>query len=226
MKRIIFNLVLAAVLNSLTERAKADTIALETTGAHVVRETRIPSPDPEIPPTTSYSINFSTPSINIQNGSEYLVFEYFAPIGIEYSLPYGGLLIIDGAFFTNSALGINSVVAGTISVSGLSAVDGYQLIFSGGVNGSDGFIYANNSAINFFGPASFSGISISIPIEGTGNNVNLGPENLQSRFTISSASMITAGSVSELSDSVPEPSAFSLLAVGLGGLAILRRRRA
>ena len=209
---------LAAVLNSLNESAKADTIALETTGANSVTVTANPGNPPYMPPSTSYSINFSTPSINIQNGSECLVFEYFAPIGIEYSLPYGGLLTIDGAFFTNSALGINSVVAGTIFVSGLSAVDGYQLIFSGGVNGSDGFIYVNNSAINFFGPASFSGISISIPIEGTGNNVNLGPENLNTPFTISSNSMITA-------ESVPEPSALSLLAVGLGGLAMMRRRR-
>jgi hypothetical protein len=223
MKSVFLNLVLAAVLTSLTERAKADTIVLQTTGAHVVTETTTPDPYPPYPPypppqNVTYSISFSTPSINIQNGSEYFVFEYLAPRGIEYSLPYGGLLTIDGAFFTNSALGINSVVAGTISVSGLNAVDGYQLIFSGGVNGSDGFIYVDNSQINFFGPASFSGIQISIPIEGTGNNVNLGPENLNTPFTISSNSRIRA-------ESVPEPSALSLLAIGLGGLAMMRRRR-
>jgi hypothetical protein len=223
MKRIIFNLVLAAVLNSLTESAKADTIVLQTTGAHVVRETRIPSPDPEIPPTTSYSISFSTPSINIQNGSEFLFFEYLAPSGIVYNLPpIGGVINIQGAFFTNSALGINSVSAGTISVSGLSAVYTSLPIFSGGVNGSDGFIYVN-SQIGVSG--SFSAILITIPIDGIGNNVNLGPANLNTPFTVSSNSMITAGSVSELSDSVPEPSAVSLLAVGLGGWAMMRRRR-
>jgi hypothetical protein len=223
MKRIIFNLVLAAVLNSLTESAKADTIVLQTTGANVVTETTTLSPDPEIPPTTSYSISFSTPSINIQNGSEFLFFEYLAPSGIVYNLPFGGVLNIDGAFFTNSALGINSVNAGTISVSGLSNMYTFQPIFSGGVNGSDGFIYVYNSQIGVSG--SFSAILITIPINGIGNNVNLGPANLDTPFTVSSNSMITAESVSELSDSVPEPSAFSLLAVGLGGLAMMRSRR-
>jgi hypothetical protein len=46
MERVILNLVLAAVLTSLTERAKADTIVLQTTGANVVTETTIPSPEP------------------------------------------------------------------------------------------------------------------------------------------------------------------------------------
>jgi hypothetical protein len=219
MKRIIFNLVLAAVLNSLTESAKADTIVLQTTGANSVTETANPGFPPYMPPSTSYSINFSTPSINIQNGSGYFVFEYLAPSGIGYSLPNGGDIGIYGGFLTNSELGINSVVAGTISFFGLSTVnDNLQTYFYGGVNNSIGFIYPD-SQISFTGPASFTGIQISIPIEGTGNNVNLGPENLQSPFTISSASMIIA-------ESVPEPSALSLLAVGLGALAMMRRRRA
>ena len=217
MKRIIFNLVLAAVLNSLTESAKADTIVLQTTGSNYVTETVTSRPPPEIS-TTSYSINFSTPSFNIQNGSGYFVFEYLAPSGIGYSLPNGGSIAINGGLLTSSELGINSVVAGTISFFGLSTVnDNLQTYFYGGVNNSGGFIYAT-SQVSFTGPASFTGIQISIPIEGTGNNVNLGPENLQSPFTISSASMIIA-------ESVPEPSAFSLLAVGLGGLAMMRRRR-
>ena len=166
----------------------------------------------------SYSISFNTPSINIQNGSVNFVFEYLAPNGIGYSLPNGGYLNINGGFLTSSELGINSVVAGTISIFGLSTVnDNLQMYFYGGVNNSEGFIYAT-SQINFTVPASFTGIQISIPIEGTGNNVNLGPQNLWAPFTISSNSMIIA-------ESVPEPSALSLLAIGLGGLAMLRRRR-
>jgi hypothetical protein len=222
MKKVFVNLALAAVLTSLTESAKTDTIVLQTTGANVVTETQIPA-GTYTSSYTLYSISFSTPSINIQNGSEFFLFEYSAPSGIVYSLPYGGVLNIEGGFFTNSELGINSVNAGTISVSGLSNLYTVQPIFSGGVNGSDGFIYVNNSQIGVGG--SFSAILITIPINGIGNNVNLGPENLWAPFTISSNSMITAESVSELSDSVPEPSAVSLLAVGLGGWAILRRRR-
>ena len=223
MKRIIFNLVLAAVLNSLTESAKADTIVLQTTGANVVTEKTTTSPGPGgYTTTTSYSISFSTPSINIQNGSEFFLFEYSAPSGFVYSLPYGGTLNIEGAFFTNSALGINSMVGGTISISGLSPVYSSQPSFYGGVNGSDGFIYANSSIFVYpadeFPPVSFNMIQISIPIEGTGNNVNLGPENLNTPFIIGSNSMIIA-------ELVPEPSALSLLAIGLGGLAMMRRRR-
>ena len=215
MKRIIFNLVLAAVLNSLTESAKADTIVLQTTGAYSVTETANPG---SMPPSTSYSIYFSTPSINIQNGSGYFVFEYLAPSGIGYSLPYGGYIGIYGGFLTNSELGINSVVTGTISFFGLITVnDDLQTSFYGGVNNSDGFIYPD-SQISFTGPTSFTGIQISIPIEGTGNNVNLGPENLNTPFIIGSNSMIIA-------ELVPEPSALSLLAIGLGGLAMMRRRR-
>jgi hypothetical protein len=209
------------VLTSLTESAKADTIVLQTTGSNVVTKITNPNPEYNSPPITSYSISFSTPSINIQNGSEFLFFEYLAPSGIVYNLP-GGVLNIEGAFFTNSALGINSVNAGTISVSGLSNMYTNQPICLGGVNGSDGFIYAT-SQIGVSG--SFSAILITIPINGIGNNVNLGPANLDTPFIISSNSMITAESVSELSDSVPEPSALSLLAVGLGGLAMMRRRR-
>jgi len=219
MKSVFLNLVLAAVLTSLTERAKADTIVLQTTGANVVTETTTPDPDPypSYPPhqNVTYSISFSTPSINIQNGSEYFVFEYLAPSGIGYSLPNGGYLNINGGFLTSSELGINSVVAGTISVSNLGSMN-YQANFYGGVYNSNGFI-TPTSQINFTGPASFTGIQISIPIEGTGNNVNLGPENLWDPFTISSNSRIRA-------ESVPEPSALSLLAIGLGGLAMLRRR--
>jgi len=206
MKRVILNLVLAAVLNSLTESAKADTIVLQTTGSNSVTVVYPPS----------YSISFNTPSINIQNGSGYFVFEYLAPSGIGYSLPNGGNLNINGGFLTSSELGINSVVAGTISVFNLSSMN-YQTSFYGGVSNSNGLISAT-SQINFTGPASFTGIQISIPIEGTGNNVNLGPGNLWDPFTISSNSMIIA-------ESVPEPSALSLLAIGLGGLAMLRRRR-
>jgi hypothetical protein len=221
MKSVFLNLVLAAVLTSLTERAKADTIVLQTTGANSVTETANPDPYPPYPPypppqNVTYSISFSTPSINIQNGSEYFVFEYLAPSGIGYSLPNGGDIGIYGGFLTNSELGINSVVAGTISVSSLGSMS-FQTSFSGGVNNSEGFIYAN-SQINFTGPASFTGIQISIPIEGTGNNVNLGPENLWAPFTISSNSMIIA-------ESVPEPSALSLITVSLGALALVRRRR-
>jgi hypothetical protein len=216
MKSVFLNLVLAAVLTSLTERAKADTIVLQTTGSNSVTETAYPGFPPYMPPHTSYSISFNTPSINILNGSGYFVFEYLAPSGIGYSLPNGGYLTINGGFLTSSELGINSVVAGTISVFNLSSMN-YQTSFYGGVNNSNGFIYAT-SQINFTGPASFTGIQISIPIEGTGNNVNLGPENLWGPFTISSNSMISA-------ESVPEPSALSLLAIGLGGLAMLRRRR-
>ena len=217
MKCVFLNLVLAAVLASLTESAKADTIVLQTTGSNYVTETITSGFPPDMPPSTSYSISFNTPSINIQNGSGYFVFEYLAPSGIGYSLPNGGYLNINGGFLTSSELGINSVVAGTISIFGLSTVnDNLQTYFYGGVNNSEGFIYAT-SEINFTGPASFTGIQISIPIEGTGNNVNLGPENLWDPFTISSNSMISA-------ESVPEPSALSLLAIGLGGLAMLRRR--
>ena len=217
MKRIIFNLVLAAVLNSLTESAKADTIVLQTTGANSVTETVNLEFPPSSPLFTSYSINFSTPSINIQNGSGYFVFEYLAPSGIRYSLHNGGLINIDGGFLTNSELGINGVVAGTFSFFGLSEAVTLQADFYGGVNGSEGFIYAS-SEITFTGSVSFTGIQISIPIEGIGNNVNLGPENLYYPFIISSNSMITAGSV-------PEPSALSLCAVGLGALALVLRRR-
>ena len=216
MKSVFLNLVLAAVLTSLTERAKADTIVLQTTGSNSVTVTTNPGFPPFMPPSTSYTISFNTPSINIQNGSGYFVFEYLAPSGIGYSLPNGGYLNINGGFLTSSELGINSVVAGTISVFNLSSMN-YQTSFYGGVNNSNGFIYAT-SQINFTGPASFTGIQISIPIEGTGNNVNLGPENLWAPFTISSNSMISA-------ESVPEPSALSLLAIGLGGLAMMRRRR-
>jgi len=218
MKCVFLNLVLAAVLASLTESAKADTIVLQTTGSNYVTETITSGFPPDMPPSTSYSISFNTPSINIQNGSGYFVFEYLAPSGIGYSLPNGGYLNINGGFLTSSELGINSVVAGTISIFGLSTVnDNLQTYFYGGVNNSEGFIYAT-SEINFTGPASFTGIQISIPIEGTGNYVNLGPENLWGPFTISSNSMISV-------DLVPEPSALSLLAIGLGGLAMLRRRR-
>jgi hypothetical protein len=209
MKSVFLNLVLAAVLTSLTESAKADTIVLQIT-PNSVTETANPGSG------TSYSINFSTPSINIQNGSGYFVFEYLSPIGFAYILPYGGAIQIGGGFVTSSELGINSVVAGTISVSNLGSIN-YQTSFSGGVNNSEGFIYAT-SQINFTGPASFTGIQISIPIEGTGNNVNLGPENLWGPFAISSNSMISV-------DLVPEPSALSLLAVGLSGLAMMRCRR-
>jgi len=209
MKKVFVNLALAAVLTSLTESAKADTIVLQIV-PYSVTETANPGFG------TSYSISFITPSINIQNGSGYFVFEYLSPIGIVYSLPNGGAIQIGGGFVTSSELGINSVVAGTISVFNLSSMN-YQTSFSGGVNNSNGFIYTT-SQINFTGPASFTGIQISIPIEGTGNNVNLGPENLWAPFTISSNSIISA-------ESVPEPSALSLLAVGLGALAMMRRRR-
>jgi hypothetical protein len=215
MKSVFLNLVLAAVLTSLTESAKADTIVLQIV-PYSVTETVNPGSPPFTPPSTSYSINFSTPSINIQNGSGYFVFEYLSPIGFAYILPYGGAIQIGGGFKTSSELGINSVVAGTISVSNLGSMN-YQTSFYGGVYNSSGFI-TPNSQINFTGPASFTGIQISIPIEGTGNNVVLGPENLNTPFIISSNSMIIAASV-------PEPSALSLLAVGLGGLALVRRRR-
>jgi len=214
MKSVFLNLVLAAVLTSLTERAKADTIVLQIVPYSVTETANLGSP-PKIPPSTSYSINFITPSINIQNGSGYFVFEYLSPFGMVYSLPNGGAIQIGGGFVTRPELGINSVVAGTISVSSLGSMN-FQTNFAGGVNNSEGFIYAN-SQINFTGPASFTGIQISIPIEGTGNNVNLGPENLYAPFTISSNSLIIA-------EPVPEPSALSLLAIGLGGLAMIRRR--